>query len=217
VIRVMLIDDHASTRQPLAILLDHEDDLTVVAQAASLAEARAALPGIMVDVAVVDLDLPDSDGVELIKHLRAANPDAMTMVLTGSLDRRRLARAVEAGASGVIHKTALLADIISGIRRLHGGESLLSPREALDLLRLIGMQRDQDDANRLVINRLTVREREVLQALADGLSDREIAGRFNVSTKTVRAHMANLLAKLNVDSRLQALIFAVRHGVVEIR
>jgi DNA-binding NarL/FixJ family response regulator len=218
VIRVLLVDDHASARQPLAILLDREPDIAVVAQAGSLAEARARLAEaeVAVDVAVVDLGLPDGDGVELVRDLRATNPEGAVMVLTSSVDRRHHARAVEAGASGVLAKSAQLAEIIGAIRRLCEGEPLLPPREAIDLLRLAGRERDQQHAAQAALARLTGREREVLQALADGLSDKEIAERLNVSAKTVRAHMVNLLGKLGVDSRLQALVFAVRHGVVTI-
>ena len=218
--RVLLVDDHASARQPLAILLGHEPDLEVVAQAGSLAEARAALAGTEVDVAVVDLGLPDGDGAELVKDVCAANPDGAVLVLTAETDRRRLARAVEAGASGVLNKAAPLTEIIGAIHRLSAGESLLSPRELLDLLdllRLAGREREQDQSARVALARLTAREREVLQALADGMSDKEIAERLHVSGKTVKSHMVSILDKLGVASRLQALVFALRHGAVQIR
>ena len=101
-IRMLLIDDHASFRQPLGFMLDREEDITVVAQAGSLAEARGVLSG--VDIALVDLDLPDGSGVSIIRELRAANPQGAVLILTASQDRLMVARAVEAGASGVLHK-----------------------------------------------------------------------------------------------------------------
>jgi RNA polymerase sigma factor (sigma-70 family) len=215
VIRVLLVDDHASFRQPLAFLLSREPDITVAGQAGTLAEARRLLRDI--DVAVIDLALPDGDGVALIEELRAVNPRAAALVLTASTDRRHLARAVEAGAVGVLHKSAEVVKIIAAIRRLGAGEWLLTPREIVELLRLAGQQREQCREAEAALARLTAREREVLQALADGLSDREIAARLHISSETVRTHMSNILSKLGVQSRLQALVFALRHGAVTIK
>ena len=215
-IRVMLVDDHASFRQPLAFMLDREPDMTVVGQAGTLAEARRKLRGAEVDVAVVDLDLPDGDGSQLIKDVRATNPDGMVLILTASSSRRDLARTVEAGAAGALHKSIGIQEIIGAVRRLAAGEQLFSPAEVVGMLRLAGQQREEDRFAREALDRLTPRERDVLQALADGLNDKEIARRLSISTETVRTHMVNILAKLNVDSRLQALVFAVRHGVVTI-
>ncbi len=216
-IRVMLVDDHDSFRQPLAIMLEQELDLSVAAQAGSLAEAREVLEGSPeVDVAIVDLDLPDGSGTEFITELQAKEPNTQVLVLSAFFDEGFLARAIEAGAAGVVHKSSRLPEIMDAIRRLHSGEQLLSQREVIDAIRLVGRERREDHEARLIIDKLTPREREVLQALAEGLSDSEIAERLYVSIGTVRSHMTNLLSKLNVDSRLQALVFAVRHGLVEI-
>ncbi|MBW3633592.1 MAG: response regulator transcription factor [Chloroflexi bacterium] len=217
--RVLLVDDHASARQPLAILLDREPDVTVVAQAGSLVEARAALAETAIDIAVVDLGLPDGDGVEFVADLRAANPDAAVLVLTSETDRQHLARAVEAGASAVLNKAAALDEILGAVRRLASGEPLLSGRELLELvelLRLAGRERQQERDAKAALDRLTPREREILQLLAEGLSDKEIAARLYLSGKTVRSHVASILAKLGVESRLQALVFALRQGAVNI-
>ncbi len=212
--RVLLVDDHAAFRQPLAFMFEQEPDFTVVAQVGTLAEARKVLEG--VDVAIVDLDLPDGSGVDLIGKLRAANPHAMVLVLTGSADRTIHARAVEAGAAGVLHKSACIKDVIDAARRLVAGESLLSPNEVIELLRLAGHQRKQNYEAQQAIESLTPRERDVLQALAEGLSDKEIAERLYVGVGTVRTNMMSILTKFGAQSRLQALVFAVRHGVVEI-
>ncbi len=216
-IRVMLVDDHASFRQPLAFMLGREADITVVAEAGSLAEARTVLARaepVDVDVAIVDLHLPDGDGVDVVRDLRAANPDGQVLVLSGETERDHLARAIEAGASGMLHKSARIAEIIDAVRRLCDGESLLSPRETVELFRLVGQQRDRDRRGRAALDRLTPREREVLAALADGLNDKEIAQRLGVGNETVRTHMVNVFGKLGVDSRLQALLFALRHGAI---
>lgn len=213
-IRVLLVDDHASFRQPLAFMLEQEPDLTVIGQAGSLADARTLLRD--VDVAVLDLDLPDGSGLVLVRELHQANPHARVLVLTASVKRKELAETVAFGADGALHKSVGLADIIAAVRRLAAGEPLHTPEELIQMLRVAGQERDKELAARASLDRLTRREREVLQALADGLNDREIAERLGMSTETARTHMVNILNKLGVQSRLQALVFALRHGAVQI-
>ena len=213
-IRVLLVDDHVSFRQPLAFMFELEPDLTVVGQAGSVAEARPMLKG--VDIAVVDLNMPDGNGLGVIADMRKVNPNGMVLILTASNDRIEWGQAIEAGAAGVLHKSASISDIISATRRLSTGDHLLSPREVSELLRLVGQHRDKDRVAQGALARLTPREREVLQALADGMNDKEIALRLKISTETARSHMVNILGKLNVNSRLQALVFAVRHGAIRI-
>lgn len=213
-IRVLLVEDHASFRQALAFMLEREPDITVVGQAGTLAEARALLAG--VDVGLFDLDLPDGNGSDLIRELRAGNPAAVALALTASEGQQDLARAVAMGAAGVLHKSARIAEIIDAVRRASAGEQLLSPREIIEMLHLANQHREQNHDARVALGRLTPREREVLQALADGLNDKEIAQRLHISVETARTHMVNILGKLGVDSRLQALVFAVRHGAVTI-
>jgi DNA-binding NarL/FixJ family response regulator len=213
-IRVVLVDDHLAFRQPLAFMLTREPDLTITGQAGTVAEARPLLPE--TDIALIDLDLPDGEGIDLIEDLRSVNPQAIALVLTGYGTNATAARAVEAGAAGVMHKTRPVSEIMEAIRRVHAGEALLSVRETMEMLRLITRQREQQRTVQATINRLTPREREVLQALAAGLSDYEIAHQLYVSHETVRSHMVNVLHKLGVDSRLKALVFAVKHGLVTI-
>jgi RNA polymerase sigma factor (sigma-70 family) len=213
-IRVVLVDDHLAFRQPLAFMLMREPDITIIGQAGTLAEARPLLPE--ADIVLIDLDLPDGEGVDLIQDLHAVNPQAVALVLTGSSSDVDLPRAVEAGAAGLMHKARPVSEVTDAIRRVHAGESLLSVRETIELLRLITRQREHDRVVRATIERLTPREREVLQTLAAGLSDREIAQQLHVSTETVRTHMVNLLHKLGVDSRLKALVFALQHKLVTI-
>jgi DNA-binding NarL/FixJ family response regulator len=212
---VFLVDDHTAFRQPLAFMLGREPDITVVGQAGSLAEAISALEG--VDVAVVDLDLGDGSGLDLIPRFRAANPEGSVLVLTASADNEDLARSVSAGAGGIMHKSAGLDEIIDAVRRLSNGESIIDPTEMMRLLRYATRQHAEGTQIRTIAEGLTPRERDVLNTLAEGLSDKEIAEKLFVSTETVRTHMVNILAKLGVNSRLQALVFAVRHGLVEIR
>ena len=213
-IRILLVEDHTSLRQAVAALFDREPGFTVVGQAGSLAEARTMLDG--VDVAIVDLDLPDGYGGDLIKELRGANSHAMSLVLSAYSDRANIAHAVECGAAGVLHKSLGIDEIMEAVHRLRAGETLLPLEEVVEMLRFAGFRREQEHEARQAISELTPREREVLEALADGLDGKEIAQRLNISLPTERNHMASILAKLRVHSRLQALVFAVRHGVVGI-
>jgi len=214
--RVLLVEDHASFRQTLALIFDRETDFEVVAQAGTLADARQVANGLQLDLGIIDLSLPDGEGMEIIKDLREANPDFSALVLTASLDRADYARAVEAGAAGVLHKSADVDEIVDAARRLSEGRTLLAPEEIVELLRLASHDREQEREARSGIERLTPREMEVLQALAEGWSNKEIAERLHMSVDTERTHMMNVLGKLGVHSRLQALLFAARYKVVEL-
>lgn len=215
-IRLLLVDDHVSSREPLAFMLAREDDIEVVATAGSIAEARGRLEEHLdVDVAVLDLGLPDGSGTQLIGAVHASNPRAVALVLTSFSDRRILAEAIEAGAAGVLHKSAGLADIIGAIRTLHAGDQLVSAREVSDAIRLAVSERRRRERERLMFDSLTARERDVLAALAEGLTDKELAARFTLSPATVRTHVNSVLAKLGVRSRLQAVVLAIRYGAVD--
>ncbi len=222
--RVLLVEDHSCFREALAVVLERVSAIHVVAQAGSIAEAKRAIEtqhrqgGI--DVALVDLQLPDGNGVDVV-HLLTQLPNdcgqlPRVIVLTASSDRLSLARAVEAGAVGVLHKAASVDDIIDSILRARRGEELLPAQEIVDLLRLASHYRNEWTTTKHAFDQITSRERQVLQALSDGLSDREIANRLSISHETVRTHMVNILHKLNAESRLHALVLAVRHGIVEI-
>jgi DNA-binding NarL/FixJ family response regulator len=217
-IRIFLVEDHASFREAVISVFEREPGFEVAGQAGSLAEAREMLnDGTMtVDVAVVDLGLPDGYGGDLIKELREKNPQAQALVLSASLDQAEVARAVEAGAAGVLHKSVGMEEVVAAAWRLRSGETLLTVEEVVELLRFAGSRREREHEVRQAIAQLTDREKEVLQALTEGLDGKEIAERLCISHKTERNHMASILAKLGVHSRLQALVFALRHGVVEI-
>jgi two-component system nitrate/nitrite response regulator NarL len=217
-VRIAVVDDHDTFRDPLAFMLEREPDLTVVARPRSLSEAREVLESaeLVVDVAIVDLNLPDGSGVDLIKELRATRPRVKALVLSAMSEQRYLAEAIGAGAAGVMHKSTPMRDLVEAVRRLAAGEQLLSQQEVIEALRLIGRERESTREARFAIDKLTPREREVLRALAEGLSDKEIAQRLHLGVGTVYSHVANILSKLEVSSRLQALVFAVRHGLVTI-
>jgi RNA polymerase sigma factor (sigma-70 family) len=214
-IRLLLVDDHAAFRQPLAFMLELEPDFTVTQQSESVAEVDQSLADF--DVALIDLILPDGNGIDLVRRLQATNPHGSVLVLTGNADQTSRAMAVEAGAAGLLHKSASLSDIIDTVRRLGRGERLFTLEETIKLLRDAGQLKERDRAAKQALAQLTHRERDVLQALSEGMSDREIAEHLNISPETVRTHMANILHKLGVDSRLEALVFAARHGAVSIK
>ena len=199
-------------------MFEREPEFKVVGEAGSVAEARE-LPGESwreVEVAVVDLALPDGDGLELIEGFSSREPQIMTLVLSASLEPARFASAVEAGAAGVLHKSTPIKDIVDAVRQLKAGEALLSPAEIFDMLRVVSRERQEKKEAREAIERLTPREIDVLKALAEGLESREIAEKMNITVETERTHMVNILHKLGVHSRLHALVFAVRHGIAKI-
>jgi DNA-binding NarL/FixJ family response regulator len=200
-------------------MFEREPEFKVIEQASTLAEARRLSGESLrnVDVAVVDLGLPDGDGLNLVEDFSSSVPKITTLVLSASLEPGRLARAVEAGAAGVLHKSTPIKEIVDAVRRLKTGEALLSSDEVIEMLRLIGRERQEEHDIRRAIEQLTPREREVLQALAEGLESKEIAERLNITVETERTHMVNILHKLNVHSRLQALVIAARYGLVQIR
>ena len=214
-IRLVLIDDHVSFRVPLAFLLEREPDFTVIGQVGSIGEARPmvqALAG-QIDIALVDLLLPDGEGVSIVRDLRVANPAGQSIVLTADSEPLRQASAIEAGAAGIIRKSVHPREIVATIRRVRAGELAQPAEEIVALLRLANSERERARQARTRLEQLTPREREVLALLAQGFDNRAIAERLAITSETARAHVVHLLAKLRVDSRLQAGLFAIRNGI----
>lgn len=217
--RVLLVEDHGSFRQALAFVLSREPELWVAAEAGSIEEARGLASGADREgfqLAVVDLGLPDGDGVEFVRELASGKPSIATLVLSASVDEAQLARSVEAGASGVLHKSARLEEIVDAVCRLNAGEALLTPNQTIEMLRIASRDRRDQHETRKAIESLTRRERDVLQALAEGLDSKEIAAKLYITVETERTHVVNILGKLGVHSRLQALVFAARHDLVDL-
>ena len=211
---ILLVEDHQLLRQALAEILGRELGFTVAAQAGSLAEARGLLEG--VDVAIVDPGLPDGDGTVLISELREASPGCVVLIMTASLDRTRFAQAVEAGAAGMVHKSSSLQEIVDAVRRLCAEGTLLSTGQLIELMGLAANQRERAAAARSAAERLTPQEKEILQGLGQGLGNKEIARRLGVAVDTERNYMATLLTKLGAHTRLQALVTAIRYGLVDL-
>lgn len=219
-LRIMLVEDHIAFRQALAFMLDRDPGFDVVAQAGTLDEVRRGLEGREtpegIDAAVIDLALPDGNGVDLVGDLRSHYPDLTVLVLSATLSQANLAKAVQAGADGVLDKLTGPGEIIGALRRVVAGAALPSQQEVVDALRSADRQRDPDSDARMAVGRITPREREVLRALAEGLDSEGIAERLGIPVEEERAHVAAVLVKLGSRSRLQALAVAARLGVVEI-
>jgi DNA-binding NarL/FixJ family response regulator len=205
VIRVLLVDDHPVVRQGVAALLSVQDDVIAVGEAADGATAVALAESLAPDVVLLDLKLgahaPVMDGVSVLSALGGR---FRVLVLTSATDGAMADRAMRAGASGVVYKDIDPDALVRAIRSVHDGNVLLAPGAARSL-RGAGGSWGSLDA-------LTRREREVLDLVAAGRSNREIARDLHVSEKTVKAHVSSVLAKLGVQDRTQAAVFAVRHG-----
>jgi DNA-binding NarL/FixJ family response regulator/signal transduction histidine kinase/PAS domain-containing protein len=212
--RVLLVDDHAAIREAIALALAQDDEFIVNAQAGSLAEARAQLDD--VDVAIIDLELPDGDGADLIEDLRDRDPGTQTLVLSAHADRASVARAVQKGAAAVLDKSIHLHEVVSAVRRMRAGETLMKLDDVVELLRFADRRRERELDERGLIESLSPREREVLQLLAEGLDSAAIADQLYISPRTERNHVANILGKLRVHSQLQAVLFALRYGAVDV-
>lgn len=215
--RILLVEDHTSFRQAMAFLIGADPSFEVVAEAGSISEAREVIGGeARPRIAIVDLGLPDGDGIELVREFATSKPAIATLVLSASVDRVRFAQAVEAGAAGFLHKASAVREVVGALRRLRAGEALLSPNEVIELLREADKGRQEELATRLRFESLTPRELQVLEALAEGLDSKEVARALHITPETERTHVVNILNKLGASSRLQAVVYAARHGLVDI-
>ena len=201
-IRVLIVDDHPVVRQGLRVLLEVQDGIEVVGEAGDGATALALAAEQKPDVILLDLKLPGLDGLAVLAELH--NTTAKILVLTSVTDPVAAGRAMREGAAGVLYKDVDPDALVRAIRAVHDGHLLLAPEAAGTLLQPATGQNRGLDA-------LTAREREVLAELAKGRSNREIARALHVSEKTVKAHVSSVLAKLGVQDRTQAALFAVRH------
>jgi two-component system, NarL family, response regulator LiaR len=206
VIRVLVADDHAVVRQGLRTLLELQEDVEVVAEAADGEEAVARARDAQPDVALVDLVMPGLDGVAVIGRLCEVSPGTRSIVLTSFLDEDSLLPAIRAGAAGYLLKDVEPAELVRAIRAAHAGEALLSPAVTARLLERVARAEPEPLP-------LTDREREVLVLVARGLSNKAIARELGLAEKTAKNHVSNILAKLGVADRTQAALYAVRAGL----
>ncbi|MBV9793210.1 MAG: response regulator transcription factor [Actinobacteria bacterium] len=216
---VLIVDDHPVVRQGLRVLLEVHDGIEVVGEAADGEEALALAAALAPDVILLDLKLPGLDGVGVLTELRARAVASRVLVLTSANDPAQVSRAVQAGAAGFLYKDVDPDALIRAIRAVNDGNLLLAPAAAGTLVPGAGPAGGgwhpgghPDGPPRGGLGALTVREREVLDELARGRSNREIARTLHVSEKTVKTHVSAVLAKLGVQDRTQAALYAVRHA-----
>jgi len=208
-----VVDDHRTFAEALALAVGLEKDLASRV-AASGTEAVQVARRMRPDVVLMDVVMPGMDGVETIRRILEAHPPARVIVLSAHDDDLVKARALEAGAVSFVSKTAPLADLPELVRRAHHHDELVDPEEVRRLLRLLRHRRHQESTERQRANRLTARQIEILQMMADGVPVPEIAQRLNVTSYTLRTHVQNILTRLGVHTKVEALAVAMRHGKV---
>jgi two-component system, NarL family, response regulator LiaR len=210
-IRVLLVDDHAVVREGLRNFLALQDGLEIVGEASDGNEAIEQAQRLEPDVILMDLVMPGLDGIGAMRQLRARSPASRVIVLTSFLEDERVLPAIQAGAAGYLLKNVAPAELARAIRAAHAGEAIIDPTAAARLVHAIA-----DDARPRIEEpeRLTRRERDVLELIARGQSNKRIALELGISEKTVKTHVGHLLAKLGVTDRTQAALMAVEEGLV---
>ncbi|MFC0541861.1 response regulator [Kutzneria chonburiensis] len=204
-IGVFLVDDHEIVRRGISDLLEGESDLKVVGEAGTVAEALVRVPAVQPQVSVLDVRLPDGNGVELCRELRSAMPSLQCLMLTSFSDDDALFDAIMAGAAGFLLKQVLGGDLVNAIRTVAGGQSLLDTHTTSALL--ARLRRDQEQrTDPLAV--LSDQERIVLEHIGEGLTNRQIAERMFLAEKTVKNYVSHLLAKLGMQRRTQAAVLA---------
>ena len=204
-VRVFLLDDHEIVRRGLRDLLEAQDDLEVVGEAGTAEEALRRVPAVNPDVAVLDVRLPDGNGVEVCRELRSRQPSLHCLMLTSFSDDEALFDAIMAGASGYVLKQIRGSDLVDAVRRVGAGQSLLDPTLTARVLERIRGRRDDEG-----VERLSEQERRILELLAEGLSNREIGARMYLAEKTVKNYVSNVLSKLGMHRRTEAAVYAAR-------
>jgi two-component system, NarL family, response regulator DevR len=205
-IRVFLVDDHEVVRRGVRDMLEAEDDIEVVGEAGTVEEALGRIPATSPHVALLDVRLPDGDGVELCRDLRSSNPEIHALMLTSYDDDEALFNAMMAGASGYVLKQVRGSDLIANVRRVAAGESTLDPKLTTKLVDRLRRQNEDDE----LVARLTEQERRILELLAEGLTNRQIADRMILAEKTIKNYVSNLLAKLGMARRTEAAVYAAK-------
>jgi two-component system, NarL family, nitrate/nitrite response regulator NarL len=213
-IRVLIVDDHAVVRAGLAMLLESHPGLQLTGEAGYPADALTIATREQPDIVVLDLDLGGESGLDLLPKLRAAAPNSRVILLTGLRDPEQHREAVQRGAMGVVLKDQVADVLLNAIDKVYSGEAWLDPFMVASLITGLSHQHDghaKPDSEATRIASLTEREREVIRLICEGLSNHRIGQRLSISEKTVRHHLSSVYAKLELDSRLQLVIYAHRH------
>ncbi|MFJ8007614.1 response regulator [Streptomyces fagopyri] len=205
-IRVFLLDDHEVVRRGLTDLLDAEPDISVVGDAGSVEHALVRGPALRPHVAVLDVRLPDGDGISVCRELRDQMPELACLMLTSFDDEEALLDAIMAGAAGYVLKQIKGSDLVSAVRTVASGQSMLDPTTTARLMRSLRADPTGETPLAPELAGLSPRERDILALIGDGLTNREIGGKLYLSEKTVKNHISRLLAKLGVQRRVQAAV-----------
>ncbi|MFZ1653276.1 MAG: response regulator transcription factor [Candidatus Nanopelagicales bacterium] len=205
-IRVFLLDDHEVVRRGVAELLQSEGDVEIVGEAATAAQAMSRIPALRPDVAVLDVQLPDGDGVTVCRELRSEMPELKCLMLTSFVDDEALLDAIVAGAAGYVLKQIRGTDLIGAVRTVAAGGSLLDPQTTARV-----MDRIRTDATKVdPLASLTDQERRILDLIGQGMTNRQIGEELFLAEKTVKNYVSSILAKLGLQRRTQAAVFAVK-------
>jgi DNA-binding NarL/FixJ family response regulator len=217
-LKVMIVDDHALFRRGLQMVLEQETDIEVVGEAADGHEAVEKAQELMPDVVLMDVRMPKRTGIEATQEIRDLLPHAKILMLTISDEEADLYDAIKAGASGYLLKEISIEEVADAIRSVWAGQSRISPSMASKLLtEFAAMSKRTDEKRQVPAPRLTDREMEVLSLVAEGLNNREIGQRLFISENTVKNHIRNILEKLHLHSRMEAVVYAVREKLLEIK
>ncbi len=203
-IRVYLLDDHDVVREGLKFLLEQQEDIVVVGQSATATEATARIPALRPDVAVLDARLPDGSGIEVCRAVRAVDPTINALILTSYDDDEALFAAIMAGASGYVLKEIRSSDLVTAVRHVASGRSLIDPAMTASVLERIRNGPETPDE----LAALTDQERILLGHIAEGLTNRQIAEQMFLAEKTVKNYVSSILAKLGLERRTQAAVLA---------
>jgi DNA-binding NarL/FixJ family response regulator len=204
-LKVFLLDDHEVVRRGLREMLEAEDDLVVVGEAGTAEEAYGRIPATSPNVAVLDVRLPDGDGVEVCREIRSGHPEISCLMLTSFADDEAIYAAIVAGASGYVLKQVRGTDLVDAIRRVGRGESLLDPAVTARVLERMRGGSEPDE-----LSNLTPQERRLLDLIAEGLTNRQIGERMFLAEKTIKNYVSNLLTKLGMNRRTEAAVYAAR-------
>ena len=216
-IRLVVADDHVLFRRGLRQVLDDEEGITVVAEAGDGEQAIQLARETMPDVVVMDVRMPVRSGIEAAREIKDELPHVKILMLTISDEEDDLYQAIKSGANGYLLKEISIEEIGNAVRSVHGGQSLISPSMASKLLNeFAAMIKKEEEKQQAPAPRLTPREMEVLQHVAKGMNNREIAKALYISENTVKNHVRNILEKLHLHSRMEAVVYAVREKLLEI-
>jgi DNA-binding NarL/FixJ family response regulator len=216
-IRVLVVDDHALFRRGLEMVLAQEPDIEVVGEAGDGSEAVEQAADLLPDVVLMDVRMPRRSGIEACTAIKEVAPSTRIIMLTMSDEEADLYEAIKAGASGYLLKEISIDEVATAIRAVAGGQSLISPAMATKLLNEFAtlVKRD-DERNQVPVPKLTDRELDVLRLVSRGMNNREIGQQLFISENTVKNHIRNILDKLQLHSRMEAVVYAVREKLFEI-